>query len=74
MLPHSIDERLASVISEAEMEGLIEIASAGHPMRIDPDYRTLHFDNGFTGPDDILRFREHLPALKNFKILLAVAD
>ena len=54
------------------MEALLAIVSAGHPMKVELENKTLHFDNGFTEPDDILRFQKHLPELRQFTFRLSV--
>ncbi len=66
-----IDQRLSSA-PEDVMEALLTIVSAGHPMTVRLGEKLLLFDNGFTQPDDILRFRKYLPALNSFTIRLAV--
>lgn len=69
--PLTLDERIAAA-PEDVMEALLSVVSSGHPMKVCLANRTLDFNNGFTGPDDLLRFREHLPALKSFTFRLPV--
>jgi len=70
----TLDERLAPV-GKAAMDALVEIASAGHLMKVQLEpTRSIDLNNGFTTPDDVLRFRKFFPALDSFAMRISIPD